>query len=172
MIEFILQVWLLALEPTPAEVTDFAAVTRLPEAVAREHLLWSAAAAYVYDVPVDDLRGLADHESAWNHRVVTREPGHRVSCGIMTPVPKRRCTEQELTIRGGWMAGAAHYREWYEVCRGSRWCAIIAYAGGLRSVRQCARTGRVLSHAGHNVCDLPTDVRRRARRLHAAIISG
>jgi soluble lytic murein transglycosylase-like protein len=152
---------LLALGPADGAKRLHSAYPQLTVGAAREHYWASRLAGQEYGVDPDLLLGIAAHESNFAVRTVTHEPGHRVSCGVMTPVPQRRCSAQELTALGGYRSGAKHLRMWLDACRGSMWCALIAYGGGMRSVRRC-RTGDVLSPAGHSVCALPYEFRSRA----------
>lgn len=110
-------------------------------------------ASAVTGVSQERLIAIAWHESRFT-RAVTREPGRRVSCGPMTPVPHRPpCGEFETSLVGGYLNGAAHWRQWLRVCRGSEWCADLAYGGGRALVRACAR-GHVYVRAGVDACDL------------------
>jgi soluble lytic murein transglycosylase-like protein len=97
---------------------------------AREHVGAARFAATIYRVEPEDLLAIAYHESRYTADAITHEPGNRVSCGVMTPRPKRQCSPWELEIVGGYLAGAAHLREWYDVRRNNRIYALNGYAGG------------------------------------------
>lgn len=112
---------------------------------ARLNLVAARAAAGIVGVDADDLLSVAHHESRytetkvqdegtgpwWRPRdPVARWSPVRVSCGIMTPAPKPACEPWELEMAGGYLAGARHLREWIDLCRGDRLCALNGYAGG------------------------------------------
>lgn len=140
----------------------------LTKEAAVEHYWASRLAGAEYHVDPFLLLGIASHESNFKPKTITREPGNRVSCGVMTPTPQRRCSNEELTILGGYMAGAKHLRMWLKACGGNYWCGMVAYAGGMQSVRIC-RTGDVLSPAGNSVCGVPAEFRKRANRAKRPI---
>src|SRR5262245_42464925 len=98
---------LLALRPTPeqaAALSEWDPVDLTPEQAA-DHVQWARFAGSVYRIDPVLLLAIAHHESRFHPRTVTREPGHRVSCGVMTPVPKRHCRPDELTLEAGYLAG-------------------------------------------------------------------
>lgn len=136
-----------------------------------DHRVAATVAGVVYDAPPMKLLAIAEHESNLRADVVTREPGDRVSCGPMTPTPQRACRRIELTLVGGYLAGARHWTTWRSICSarfrtttGLEWCADLAYAGGLALVRACARGTRVAGGRG-DACDVHQDLVARARRL-------
>lgn len=160
MISIILA-WLLAAPPPE----DAAALQRayprdLTLEQASEHLAAARAAGLLFDVRPELLLGIAQHESRFQPRTVTREPGHRVSCGVMTPTPQRRCSREELTVVGGYLAGAKHYRMYLDRWAGDERSALIAYAGGSVSVRAC-RAGL----GQRQVCAVAGEFRSRAKKI-------
>jgi hypothetical protein len=172
MMDIIIAAWLDSYTPTRAEAEALARATpHLTVDEASENLRDARFIGFLHGVDPYRLMAIADHESNFRPRTVTREPGRRVSCGVMTPVPKRGCTAEELTLLGGYRAGAEHYRMWLERYRWSTWAADIAYAGGGQSVRQCARTGYVRSPGGNNVCLMHSWVEKRAAKFRRAIQS-
>jgi hypothetical protein len=85
------------------------------------------------------LLAIGWHESRYVVNAVTREPGGvafdtgrvvpvRYSCGVMTPTPNERCTAEDLTLIGGYLAGARHLRMWLDIRR-HLWLAVRSYAG-------------------------------------------
>jgi hypothetical protein len=172
MLEIALAMWLRSMDPSPAQIDALSKNLTHPRenVVLLEHVKAARLAGAVYSVRPNKLLAIAWHESGFNEKIVTREPGHRVSCGPMTPVPKRRCSKEELTLVGGYLAGAKHYRAWLDQCHGSEECADIAYAGGSRSVALCHRGRRVRApYTHHNVCYIHTDLDNRARTIGAAL---
>lgn len=98
---------------------------------AEEHLAAAQLAAGAHGVPVELLLSIAWHESRYVADARTREPGERWSCGVMTPEPHAgECRPEELTLLGGYDAGAAHLRTWVNACGGDVACALRGYAGG------------------------------------------
>jgi hypothetical protein len=173
MIEALISLWLRSAQPTPEEVE--ALRDAVPSAIdstsaLADHITAARIAGQIYDVDPYKLLAIAWHESGFKARTVTREPRHRVSCGPMTPVPKKRCSRNELTAAGGYMAGAEHYRAWLDACSGSEYCADLAYAGGSVTAAMCARGRRVLApYSHHDVCKLHDDLVRRADVIRRAL---
>lgn len=134
----LLALWL-ALQSTPAEAAAFRATAPeyLTVHAATVHLGAARLASVRYKVPAAILLSVAWHESRYLPRTVTAEPGARVSCGVMTPVPKAHCTAAELEPVGGYAAGAAHLRVWLDVCDEVESCALAGYAGGYWLVGVC-----------------------------------
>lgn len=92
------------------------------------------------------LLTIAWHESRWTSNVVSPEPGKRVSCGAMTPMPVARCRDAPLLEQ--YLSGARHLRTWMDVCEGAMPCALRGYAGGFSLIYLCAR------EPGHAGCDV------------------
>lgn len=158
--------WLLALIMmlTPArDVEAFQRTDRfdLTAETAREQLASARIAGQLYNIPPEMLLAIAWHESRYHADAVTVEPGHRVSCGVMTPTPQRRCSSAELTPFGGYVAGAKHLRMWLDHCNGNTWCALTAYIGGMGLVRVCAH-GTWIVRPGVDACDVVHQFRSRA----------
>jgi hypothetical protein len=139
---------------------------------AEEHLLAARAAGLVHGVRPELLLAIALHESRYQPATRTKEPGNRESCGVMTPIPKRRCTPEDLTILGGYDAGAAHLRTWMNLYHDAEAVALLAYAGGAGLVRVCLRDGRWLNPRGFNICDIAYEFRRQARIIGRALRAG
>jgi len=174
---WILSLWL-ALQSTPAEAEALRATAPayLSRWSATQHLGAARLAAVSFDVDVSTILAIAYHESRFVITTRTREPKGRVSCGVMTPVPKRRCSADELTLLGGYMAGAEHLRAWIDACHAAdRWrhdvddaeirsCALWAYAGGRGFQAFCAkRRGRPRG------CTAVGQFRRMAARIQRAL---
>ncbi len=140
--------------PAEADALRATAPAYLTVESAAEHIRAAREAALVTGTDPALLLAIAWHESRYDPRVVTREPGHRVSCGVMTPVPKRGCRGDELTLEGGYLAGARHLREWLDI-RHSLRRAVVAYAGagwraekfGREMIARAARIRRALADA-------------------------
>jgi len=128
-------------EPTAseAEALRHTAPEYLTLEAAGAHLRAARAAGLAHRVPAELLLSIAWHESRYTPRTQTPEPGGRVSCGVLTPMPQRRCSRADLTMLGGYDAGAAHLRVWLDVCGGSTRCALLSYAGGGVLARACVR---------------------------------
>lgn len=175
---WIITLWL-ALHSTPAEAQAFqeTAPRYLSQASAAQHLGAARVAGEKYDIDPALLLSVAHHESRFVVGLRTHESGGRVSCGVMTPVPQAHCAPEELTLLGGYLAGAAHLRAWTDVCHAAdhwshdandaiiRHCALWAYAGG-RGFR--AFCGRNPQHPG---CDAVTKFEERARMIRRALRS-
>ena len=149
--------------PSAREVAAFrtTAPTYLTLETAAMHLLAARAAGVRHRVRPELLLSIAHHESRYIPTTRTPEPGNRESCGVMTPVPKRRCSAHELTVLVGYDIGAEHLRTWLNHCKGSEVCALLSYAGGSGLVRACAHGSFQTSH-GTNACDLAYEFLRRA----------
>jgi len=176
MLNWLVALWL-TLQSTPAEIRAFQATApaylTLPSAA--QHLGAARVAAIRYSVDPAMLLSVAYHESRFVVDLRTREVGGRVSCGVMTPIPRPRCTAAELTVLGGYLAGAAHLRTWIDVCHArDRWrhdaddeairrCALWAYAGGRGFRAFCA------AHEGHPGCDAVAKFEDRARAIRRAL---
>lgn len=169
MIGHIIAMWLGASQPATAEVEALRAwdSADLTVETAREHLAAAKFAGALYQIDPALLLGIAHHESRFHERTVTREPGHRVSCGPMTPTPQRRCSREELTYIGGYLAGARHYRAWLDHYHGSEWAALTAYIGGNGLVNVC-RNGPWIAR-GKNICDVVGEFHWRARAIKRAL---
>ena len=154
--------------PTDAEVSAFRSVVPglLTTADARAHLTVARAAGAVHGVPPARLLAVAWHESLFRPDTVTREPGNRVSCGVMTPMPRRRCAPGERTLIGGYDIGAEHLA-WWATIHPHPWAHLTAYAGGTGLVRVCRR-GRWMVR-GRNICVVAGDFLSRERRITHAI---
>jgi hypothetical protein len=123
---------------------------------AREHLVSARIAGAFYDVDPDLLLAIARHESNLESNTVTPEPGHRVSCGVMTPKPMASCSDESLV--GQYMDGAHHLMmDWGRVGDvRSRREMLLGFAGGYGLIRGCRR-GPVLRHGeyGDDLCRTP-----------------
>lgn len=96
-------------------------------------------AGFVYTLDPDYLLTIAAHESNYNAGAVTVEI-HGVSCGVMTPEPQKKCTEQ--SILDGYLAGAKHLLGWVKGARqiDKNWNmhqALLGYAGGYVLIDAC-----------------------------------
>lgn len=135
----IVYIWL-ALSRPPALAEVDALVATAPDYLDRTSaeivLLAAESAGAVYRVDPAILLSIAYHESRYVRTTVTPEPGGRVSCGVMTPVPQRSCSDWELTVIGGFEAGAAHVALWRSLLPGLE---LYAYAGGGWLAGLCAK---------------------------------
>lgn len=127
---------------------------------ARDHLAAAVAAGTAHDVRPDILLSIAYHESRYAPGTVTPEPGHRVSCGVMTPVPQASCSRLELSVVGGYDHGAAHIAAWRQYYPGRE---LLAYAGGGGLVSLCARS------PGRQECEVARVFEARARKIAGAL---
>lgn len=158
--------WVLAILSPPSRQEVAALRGTAPDLMtteqASEHLLAARAAGLVHGFPPELLLSIAHHESRYQPGEVTREPGGLVSCGVMTPVPKHRCHPWELTIVGGYDAGAAHLALWRTYFSRSY---LTAYAGGGVLVHSCATGSK------NPACDIPRQFTSRARAIGNALRS-
>jgi hypothetical protein len=171
-----LSFWL-ACQSTSTEVRALqkTAPTYLTLVSAAQHLGAARVAGARYGVDPAVLLSVAYHESRFVVDQRTSESGGRVSCGVMTPTPQARCDRAELTLLGGYLAGAAHLRTWIDVCQSLdqgrhdvddeviQRCALWAYAGG-RSFRASCE-----SRPGRPGCDAVDKFEGRARRIRQAL---
>lgn len=159
MLTWFVALWLsLFGAPTAHQVEAFRATAPdylTDPSFARAHLIAARAAAAVYHVPAEMLLAIAHHESRYTPTTRTPEPRNRVSCGVMTPVPRMVCPAAELTVAGGYAAGAAHLRVWLDLCQGNMRCALLAYAGGFTLVEACRERS-------DGACGFPDVIRHRA----------
>lgn len=179
-VHWLISLWLALLStPKEAEALRVTAPTYLTLWSAAQHLGAARFAAVSYDVDAATLLAIAHHESRFFIGTRTREPpdagGARVSCGVMTPVPKRRCDSSDLTLLGGYLSGAAHLRQWMDVCHAkARWqpdvrdaeilhCALWSYTGGSGFRSHCAKR-RVLPG-----CQAVRQFEERARAIRRAL---
>lgn len=102
---------------------------------ASENLLAAQVAALLTGEDPSVLLSIAFHESNFIPTTRTPEPGNRVSCGAMTPVPQGRCSKWELTLLGGYESGARHLALWRRYYKGRY--VLLAYAGGGVLARSC-----------------------------------
>jgi len=173
---WILALWL-TLQTTPAEVQALQATAPqyLTQAAAAQHLGAARVAGEKYGIDPAVLLSVAYHESRFVVGLRTLESRGRVSCGVMTPIPHERCTPEELTLLGGYLAGAEHLRTWIDVCHAAdHWrhdvndeviqrCALWAYAGGRGFRAYCG------AHPGSPGCDAVRLFEARARMIHRAL---
>lgn len=124
--------------PTEAQVEHLRSLfpAYLSAQGASENLLVAEATGLVFRQDPSVLLSIAFHESNFKPTTVTPEPGRRVSCGVMTPVPKSGCSRWELTLLGGYESGAQHLALWQRYYKGRS--ALLAYAGGGVLARSCA----------------------------------
>lgn len=132
----------------------------LTSETARDHLEVARAVGIWYQVAPSVLLSIAYHESRYEPGTITPEPGQRVSCGVMTPVPKTRCSPWELSVLGGYTAGAEHLALWRAYYPGHE---LLAYAGGGWMVAMCAA---IPSDAR---CQIQGAFLARARRIDRAL---
>lgn len=159
----------LSLQPTNAEAECLrsTAPNYLTVDSAKEHIAAARFAGLLYHLDPSVILAVSWHESRFNPKTVTKEPGHRVSCGVGTPVPKRYCTRDELTVLGGYLALGKHLRMWVSVY-GIR-DGLTAYAGGGLTVLGCKKHGRVRAPSGRNACNFSTDILKMANKIERAM---
>jgi soluble lytic murein transglycosylase-like protein len=146
------------LSPSEGDVEAFrqSAPAYLTTETARDNLSAARFAAFWYGVDPDVVLSIAHHESRYEVKAVTNEPGNRISCGVMTPEPtydKKKCLAATTDVFAGYMAGAEHLRGWFDACRGNQRCALLGYAGGYYLIGECKK-GPHLRHgdSGDDLC--------------------
>jgi hypothetical protein len=163
--------WLALFSPPSERQIDVLLATApqyLTREAARHHLIAARAAGASHRVPPELLLAIAWHESRYIPTTRTAELRGRVSCGVMTPVPQRGCTAFELSLLGGYDAGARHLRAWLDLCHGGWSCALLAYAGGGGLVRACQH-GPWWTPRGSNACEFAIAMSQRAQWLRGAV---
>lgn len=151
MTHVLLLVLSLFVSPEQAEGLRTTAPSYLTLEQAAKHLAAAEYAGATYNVDADLLLSIAWHESRYQAAARTAEPGHKVSCGVMTPIPKEHCTAPSLLE--GYLEGAAHLRAWVDAAHGDMRTALLGYAGGYRMIQACA-SGEVLATRGGRDVDL------------------
>lgn len=133
---------------------------------ARDHLAAARVAAAITATDPDVLLAIAWHESRYTI-AFTPEPGNRVSCGVMTPVPMATCHSHSLV--DGYLAGARHLSDdWLPACHGHLRCALTGYAGGFGLIRHCREDGSRYVRPGVDACKTPEVFIWRARMIRLA----
>lgn len=138
--------------------------------LARENVAGARIAAIAVfpggEVSPEYLLAIARRESLFQRGAVTAEVGGRVSCGVMTPIPRARCDRDESVI-AGYLVGATHLREWLAATAGDLDDAQRGYAGGFRLLRACARGPVMTDRNGVmiDVCQSSTWIRTWAARI-------
>lgn len=161
--------WVLAwTDPVAGQLATGAlrtAPSYLTTATAIDHARAAVIAAHVYRVDPSLLLSIAWHESRYEVATVTPEVEGKVSCGVMTPVPtwsSKACIAATSTLLGGYLAGAAHLRDWLDAERGNLWWALVGYAGG---GKERGLIGVCLKDPSHAKCDTPAVFLERAARI-------
>lgn len=176
--EFLLRIALAILTPTSdadAEALHRFAPNDVTIEAARSHVWAARVAAAAYGVDADMVLAISWHESRFTDGVVAAEPGHRVSCGAMTPYPTKTC--EPKTLLEQYLDGAAHWAvDWRHAGDvHSEKEALLGYAGGYFLIRGC-RQGPMLRYktSGDDLCLTPevfAAIRARivaARKIRAA----
>ena len=123
---------------------------------AREQIGAARTAAFLTRTDPGMLLSIAWHESRYTLAAVTNEPGGKVSCGVMTPIPRYgHCPSR--TLVESYIVGGRHVRTWIEAV-GPRW-AWIGYAGGYRLIKICKAGG------ASRGCSIERVFRSRAERI-------
>lgn len=136
---------------------------------ARDHVWAARTAAAAYGVDETMVLAISWHESRLTDGVVSKESGGRVSCGAMTPVPRKTCTPKPLLAQ--YLDGTRHWAvDWQRAgdIRRDREM-LLGYAGGYRLIRRC-RQGPVLRHKTHgdDLCRTPEVFEAIRAKIRAA----
>jgi soluble lytic murein transglycosylase-like protein len=146
------------------------ASTYLTAEAAASHLAAATLAGELFSIDPTLLLSIAWHESRYAPDARTREPRGRWSCGVMTPVPHAEpCSAAELTMVGGYLAGAAHLGHWMRTCGGNETCALRGYAGGYRLIEKCRGDGTYFVRDGVDACNTNTMFTARARWIRTRL---
>ena len=144
MLDTLIILLALLVSPDDADALRRTAPSYLTVETARVHLAAARLAAAQFSVDPDLVLSIAYYESRYNANERTQEPRRKISCGVMTPVPKYACETPSLAA--GYLEGAGHLREWLDMCRGHELCALRGYAGGWSVIRICGdATARAVS---------------------------
>lgn len=127
---------------------------------ARQHLGAARVAGLVTGTDPSLLLSVAWHESRYDHRAKTVEPGGKMSCGVMTPVPMTPSQCKQTSLVASYVLGAQHLAGWFTATRDTR-TALIGYAGGYVGIRFCADPKNARDYR----CGTPWVFLERARRI-------
>lgn len=170
--QIFLRILLAIMTPTSdedAEALHRFAPNEVTVEAAHDHVWAARVAAAAYGVDADMTIAIAFHESRFTNNVVAKEPGARVSCGVMTPYPTKTCFSKSLLAQ--YLDGTRHWGiDWQRAgdVRNERE-ALLGYAGGYFLIRGCRR-GPVLRHktSGDDFCRTPDVFAAIRARIRAA----
>lgn len=105
-----------------------------------EHLSAARLAGAKFKVDPDWLLSMASHESNYDTKARTAEPGGKTSCGVMTPIPKAVCEDRSMLA--GYIEGAEHIAGWlYHGARHNEYwsqhISLLGMAGGYALIDAC-----------------------------------
>jgi hypothetical protein len=144
---------LLANSPEPANIRALPGAHLTPEQ-AVEHAENACEASRATGEDLDILLAVAWHETRFTFDYVQREPGRRVSCGVLTPEPLPQCARR--THVDQYFDGARHLAFW-RMHLGDAY--LYGYAGGRGLYRACANGVQL------RACRFPSEMRDLARRI-------
>jgi soluble lytic murein transglycosylase-like protein len=154
-----------------ADALRSTAPTYLTLETARDHLAAARVAGAAHGIDPDLLLSIAWHESRYDVASSNRkEPGGKVSCGVMTPIPMRRdhaskrCPEVTTSLIAGYLDGARHLRGWLRAT-GHQRVALLGYAGGYVGIKHC---GAPWNARDDYRCHTPEVFTGRARWIRSA----
>lgn len=157
MIEWLFSIAVWFTSASDAEALRATAPSYLDTGSARMHLAAARAAGEAYGVDADVLLAIAWRESRYQVDAITRERSGKLSCGLMMVTMPVGEPCPDATVIGGYLAGAAHLREWLRMT-GSLHAALLGYAGGFTMIKACENGGELPRvRAGHEVdlCKTP-----------------
>jgi Transglycosylase SLT domain len=157
MMEWALWIVIWLTSTSDAEALRRTAPTYLDVNTARVHLAAARVAGEAYKVDPDLLLAIAWRESRYDVNAVTRERSTKLSCGLMMITMPKGQPCPRASVIGGYLAGAAHLREWMKITKSTR-DALLGYAGGFPMIKACANGGELVRvRAGREVdlCRLP-----------------
>lgn len=130
--------------------------------LAAEHLGAARWAGAQYGVDPDLLLAIAFRESRYQVKAVTKETSGKLSCGLMMVTMPKGTPCPDESILAGYLAGAAHMREWMQATR-SQHDALLGYAGGYPMIKKCQEGPIMRVRAGREVdlCSTPELLRAR-----------
>ena len=131
---------------------------------AAQHLGAARVAGLVTGTDPTLLLSIAWHESRYDHRARTAEPGGKISCGVMTPVPMTPSACRDTSLVASYVLGAQHLRGWLSASQDLH-TALIGYAGGYVGIAFC----RDARNARDYRCGTSWVFLDRARRIRHAI---
>ena len=172
-------VWALLspLDPRDVEGLQTYAPSHLTLEQAADHFYAARLASVIHHQDVYMILAIAEHESNFQQRAITKEVGGKVSCGVLTPIPthsQEECDRQTSSLLAGYLTGAEHVHVWGHAGDvRSATEALRGVGGGYILIRAC-REGPVLRKKPphDDLCNIADTFRRmRAQLVHSITLA-